>query len=40
MGDHANDWRANLLGGGIVVALVVVGAFYGIITVFPGLLGN
>jgi Mn2+/Fe2+ NRAMP family transporter len=40
MGRYANDWRANLLGGGVVVALVVVGAFYGIITVFPGLLGN
>ncbi|HYA73538.1 MAG TPA: divalent metal cation transporter [Roseiarcus sp.] len=40
MGRYANGWRANLLGGGVVVALVLVGAFYGIITVFPGLLGN
>jgi Mn2+/Fe2+ NRAMP family transporter len=40
MGAHANGRRANLLGGGIVVALMLVGALYGVITVFPGLLGN
>jgi Mn2+/Fe2+ NRAMP family transporter len=40
MGRYANDWRANLAGGGIVIALVLVGAFYGVIAVFPGLLGG
>jgi Mn2+/Fe2+ NRAMP family transporter len=40
MGRYANDWRANLAGGTIVIALVLVGAFYGVITVFPSLLGS
>jgi Mn2+/Fe2+ NRAMP family transporter len=40
MGVHANDWRANLVGGTIVVALMLVGALYGVITVFPGLIGQ
>jgi Mn2+/Fe2+ NRAMP family transporter len=40
MGDLANGWRANLAGGSIVVAISLVGAFYGVITVFPGLLGK
>ena len=40
MGADANGWRSNLLGGGIVVALMLVGALYGVIAVFPGLLGN
>jgi Mn2+/Fe2+ NRAMP family transporter len=39
MGRYANGWWANLVGGGIVLALVLVGAFYGVITVFPGLFG-
>ena len=39
MGAHANGWRANLVGGAIVAALVFVGAVYGVITVFPGVLG-
>ncbi len=38
MGDLANGWRANLAGGSIVVAISLVGALYGVITVFPGLL--
>jgi len=40
MRDLANGWRANLAGGTIVVALSLVGAFYGVITVFPDLLGR
>jgi Mn2+/Fe2+ NRAMP family transporter len=40
MGRFANGWRANLVGGGIVVALTLVGAIYGVITVFPNLLGS
>ena len=39
MGAYANGWRANLAGGTIVIALVLVGAAYGVITVFPELLG-
>ena len=40
MGIQANGWRTNLAGGTIVVAIALVGAFYGVITVFPGLLGE
>ncbi|HKM61611.1 MAG TPA: divalent metal cation transporter [Acidisphaera sp.] len=40
MQDLANDWRANLAGGTIVIAIALVGAFYGLITVFPNLLGK
>lgn len=40
MRDLANGWRANLAGGTIVVAISLVGAFYGVITVFPNLLGK
>src|SRR5208282_3439352 len=40
MGAYANGWRANLAGGTIIVALMLVGAFYGVITVFPALLGQ
>ncbi len=40
MGVHANRWRGNLVGGTIVTALVLIGAAYGVITVFPGLLGQ
>ena len=40
MRDLANGWRGNLAGGTIVVALCLVGAFYGVITVFPDLLGS
>ena len=38
MGDLANGRWANLAGGTIVVAIAVVGALYGVITVFPNLL--
>jgi hypothetical protein len=31
---------ANLAGGGIVIAISLVGAFYGVIAVFPHLLGG
>jgi Mn2+/Fe2+ NRAMP family transporter len=40
MGTHANGWLANLTGGAIVIAISLIGAFYGVITVFPGLLGK
>jgi Mn2+/Fe2+ NRAMP family transporter len=40
MGSHANGWLTNLTGGAIVIAISLVGAFYGVITVFPGLLGK
>ena len=37
MGQLANGWRANLAGGTIVLGICAVGAVYGVITVFPGL---
>jgi len=40
MGPLANGWRGNLVGGGIVVAISLVGALYGVTTIFPGLLGK
>jgi Mn2+/Fe2+ NRAMP family transporter len=40
MGDLANTWRTNLAGGTIVVAISLIGAVYGAITVFPNLLGR
>ncbi len=40
MGDLANGPLANLAGGTIVVAIAVIGALYGVITVFPSLLGK
>src|SRR5271170_5245795 len=40
MRDLANGWRANLAGGTIVVAISVIGAVYGIVTVFPDLIGK
>jgi Mn2+/Fe2+ NRAMP family transporter len=40
MGPLANGWRGNLMGGGVVVAISLVGALYGVTTVFPGLLGK
>jgi Mn2+/Fe2+ NRAMP family transporter len=39
MRDLANGWRGNLAGGTIIVAISLVGALYGVITVFPGILG-
>lgn len=40
MGSLANTRAANLAGGTIVIAISLVGAFYGVITVFPALLGK
>jgi Mn2+/Fe2+ NRAMP family transporter len=40
MGDLANGWRGNLAGGSIVVAISLIGALYGVITVFPNLIGK
>jgi len=40
MGDLANGRLANLAGGTIVVAISVIGALYGVVTVFPDLLGK
>ena len=40
MGDLANGRRGNLVAGSITVAISAIGAFYGLITVFPGLLGT
>ena len=39
MGGLANGWRANVAGVTIVAGICLVGALYGVITVFPGLLG-
>ena len=38
MGAHANGWRMNLIGGAITIAIALIGAFYGLITVFPNIL--
>ena len=40
MAGLANGWRSNIAGGSIVIMIALVGAFYGVITVFPGLLGK
>ena len=40
MRDLANGWWANLAGGTIVISISVIGALYGVITVFPNLLGK
>jgi Mn2+/Fe2+ NRAMP family transporter len=40
MRDLANGWRANLAGGTTVVVISLIGAVYGVITVFPNLLGK
>jgi Mn2+/Fe2+ NRAMP family transporter len=40
MRDLANGRWANLSGGTIVVAICLIGALYGVITVFPNLLGK
>jgi Mn2+/Fe2+ NRAMP family transporter len=39
MADLANGWRANLAGGTIIIAISLVGALYGVVTVFPDVLG-
>ncbi len=38
MGDLANGWRGNFAGITIVSAIALIGAVFGVITVFPGLL--
>jgi len=40
MGGHANGLRQNLAGGSIVAGISVLGATYGLVTVFPNLLGK
>jgi Mn2+/Fe2+ NRAMP family transporter len=40
MGDLANGRVANIAGGAIVIGIAAVGAAYGLITVFPNLLGK
>ncbi len=40
MGDLVNGRWGNLAGGAIVVAISAIGALYGVITVFPGLIGK
>lgn len=40
MGDLANRWRGNLVGGTVVVAIALIGALYGVTTVFPNLLAQ
>ncbi|MBV9289520.1 MAG: divalent metal cation transporter [Hyphomicrobiales bacterium] len=40
MGDLANGWRMNLVGGAITVAIALAAAAYGAVTVFPGILGK
>jgi Mn2+/Fe2+ NRAMP family transporter len=40
MGDLANGRLANLAGGAIVVAIAAIGAIYGVITAFPGMIGK
>jgi len=40
MGDLTNTWRGNLAGGSIVAAISLIGALYGVITVFPDLIGK
>jgi Mn2+/Fe2+ NRAMP family transporter len=36
----ANGWKANLAGGSIVIGIALVGAVYGVLTVFPNLLSR
>jgi len=38
MGPLANGFKSNVLGGAIVIAIAIMGAAYGAITVLPGLL--
>ncbi len=40
MGALANGWRANLAGGTIVVGICLVGTLYGVVIVFPAVLGS
>jgi Mn2+/Fe2+ NRAMP family transporter len=38
MGERANAWMQNVCGGAVVIGISALGAAYGIVTVFPGLL--
>ncbi len=38
MCDLANGWKGNLAGGSIVIGIAIVGAVFGVLTVFPNLL--
>ena len=38
MGNLANGWKGNLAGGSIVIGISLVGAVFGVLTVFPNLL--
>lgn len=40
MSDLANTWRTNLAGATIIVAISLIGALYGLITVSPNLLSK
>ncbi len=40
MGDLANGWRANLAGGTVIVAISLIGMVFGVITIFPNLVGK
>ena len=40
VGDLANGTRANLAGGTIVIGISLLGALYGVMTVFPNLFGR
>lgn len=40
MSDLANSRWSNLMGGSIVIAIALIGAAYGVLTVFPTLLGK
>lgn len=40
MGPLKNGWRANWIGGAIVVGISLIGAVYGVITAFPELVGG
>ena len=37
MGELANRWRSNFAGGIIIVSITIMGAVYGVISVFPSL---
>ena len=40
MGALANGWRSNLMGGSIIVLISMVGVTYGLVTIFPDLIGK
>jgi Mn2+/Fe2+ NRAMP family transporter len=40
MGELANDWRSNALGTATIVAVSLLGGFYGVMVAFPRVLGG